>query len=123
AGQCLRDVGAALVLVAGVVVSFAVILAPAAPWWIIGYPPVLALLLASYGWLTRHHRPSYVCAGLIVLIWGAIAGWRLYALLRQLIVGLDQMVLSLAAFVLAVLISLGKSGHLRRWLAARGWVR
>jgi hypothetical protein len=122
AGHCLRDVGAALALIAGVVVTLAVTVAPAAPWWIIAYPPAVAGLLAAYGWLTRHHRPSYVCAGLIVLFWGATAGWRLYALLRQHIVGLDQMVLGLAAFVLAVLISLGKAGHLRRWLAARGWV-
>jgi hypothetical protein len=122
AGHCLRDIGAALALIAGVVVTFAVMLAPTAPWWIIAYPPAVAGLLAAYGWLTRHHRPSYVCAGLIVVFWGATAGWRLYALLRQLIVGLDQMVLGLAAFVLAVLISLGKSGHLRRRLAARGWV-
>jgi ABC-type dipeptide/oligopeptide/nickel transport system permease component len=95
---------------------------PDATWWLVAYPPVLAGLLAGYGLLTRNHRPSYVCAALIFIVWGTIAGWRLYALARQLVVGLDQIVLSAAAFVLAVLISLGKSGHLRRWLTASGWL-
>jgi hypothetical protein len=37
-------------------------------------------------------------------------------------VGLDQIVLSLAVFALAILVSLGKSGRLSRWLVERGWI-
>jgi hypothetical protein len=46
--------------------------------------------------------------------WLTAAGWRGYRALRQIIVGLDYLALSLTLFAVAVLISLGKAGVLWR---------
>jgi hypothetical protein len=79
------------------------------------YAPALAVVLAAYGLLLRH-RPSIVMAGLILAMWLATAGWQGYRYLRLVLVGLDYIALSLAAFVVAVLISLAKARLWPRWL-------
>jgi hypothetical protein len=120
AGQLLRAAGSVLVFLACIAVSLGGLTIAAAqlPWWVVFYPPVLAGLLAGYGGLLRC-RFAYVLAALAGAIWLATTGWRGYAALRQIVSGLDPMALGLAAFILAVLISLGKSGMLSRWR----WVR
>jgi hypothetical protein len=82
------------------------------------YPLLMALFLAGYGRLFR--QVLFIVAGLFILTgWFAVAGWRGYGWLRQLVGGLDQMLLSLALFAVAVLVSLTKSGALPRWFGAR----
>jgi hypothetical protein len=82
------------------------------------YTLVMAAFLAGYGWLLGH-RPSLVVAALALTCWAAALGYRGYASLRLRVSGLDYLALSLTLFALAVLVSLGKSGLLGRWLAAR----
>jgi hypothetical protein len=116
AGRALRAAGGALVLLACLAATFS-------PWeggevvppWAAGtYPLVLIAALAGYG-LALRHRLSLGLAGLALVGCLGEAAWRGYGLLRQVVSGLDQMVLGLALLVLAVLISLGKAGALSRW--------
>ena len=120
-GEWFRAAAASFVFLACLAVALGGVTMAGAqlPWWVVLYPPAMATLLAGYGWWLGH-RPSVLLAGLAVAIWTMTSGWRGYAALRQVVSGLDQMALSLAAFVVAVLISLGKSGSLARWLRARG---
>jgi hypothetical protein len=88
------------------------------PTWLIGvYPPAMAAVLAAYGYW-RLHPPTLAMAGLIFVCWSLLSGWQVYRVCRQLVAGLDYLVTSLLAFVLAILVSLGKAGLLNRWLAA-----
>lgn len=91
----------------------------AAPAWALtAYPIVMATLLMAYGWLLRH-PPSVAVACLIFICWLAAAGWQAYRLLRQIILGLDYIAGSMALFVVALVISLAKSGlYFRRLDAA-----
>jgi hypothetical protein len=125
AGRFLRAAGAGFAFLACLVVSLGGLTMPAwqMPSWMAVYPPVMAALLACYGWLLYHDRASYAFAGGIMAIWLVTAGWRSYLALRQLVTGLDPMVLSLAVFIVAILISLGKSVALMHWLVARGWIQ
>jgi hypothetical protein len=120
-GRSLRTAGAALVLLAGLAALFVRLDLPdgVAPWALVAYPLVLAALLAGYGVLLRH-RPSLGSAVTVLACWLAVAGWRGYSSLRQVVTGLDHIAGSLALFAVAVLISLGKSGLLGRWLARTG---
>jgi hypothetical protein len=124
AGWILRIAGAGFMLLACLVVSLGGLAIPLVqlPAWVLAYPLVMATLLAFYGWLLYHDRSSYAFAAGILALWLFTAGWRSYLMLRQLVAGLDPMALSLAVFGIAVLISLGKSGALMRWLVARGWL-
>ena len=89
------------------------------PMVLLVYPLVMAALLAGYGRLLGQ-RFSLVAAFVILTGWLGVAGWRGYSWLRQMVLGLDQLLLSLALFALAVLISLGKAGvRPRRLLAFR----
>ncbi len=119
-GQSLRTLAGFLVFLACLAVSARALAPVSLPVWWAAYPPLMALLLAGYGWLLGD-RPSCFFAALAAVSWVVVAGWRVYLGLRQLIAGLDAMALGLAAFALAVLISLGKSGSLLRWAVARGW--
>ncbi len=88
------------------------------PAWLLDlYAPVVAVLLLGHGWWRRHHL-ALIVAALIGISWSIATGWQGYRVLRQLIVGLDYLVLSLMVFVLAILVSLVKAGVLSRWLAA-----
>jgi hypothetical protein len=57
-------------------------------------------------------------AAALLVAWSAATGWQIYRHIRQLVVGLDYLVLSLCVFPLAIAISLGKAGILSRWLKA-----
>jgi hypothetical protein len=88
------------------------------PWAGAAYPLAMAAALVGYGLLLRH-RPSLTVAALVVVCWLTMAGWQGYRFLRQLVLGLDYIVVSLALFAVAVLISLGKAGLLNRWVTRR----
>ena len=120
-GRSLRTVGAALVLLACLAALAIRLDLPESvpPWPLVLYPLVLAALLAGYGALLRH-RPALGCAATALCCWLAVAGWRGYCSLRQIVTGLDHIAGSLVLFGVAVLISLGKSGVLGRWLARLG---
>ncbi len=86
--------------------------------WADAYPLLMGGLLLGYGWLLRHPASSAV-ACLILVGWLGAAGWQGYRLMRQFILGLDYIAGSLALFVLALVISLAKSGvFFRRFDAA-----
>ncbi len=82
------------------------------------YPLVMAALLAVYGRLLGQ-RSALVAAVFIVTGWLSVAGWHGYRWLRLSVLGLDHLLLSLALFAVAVLISLAKSSIRPRWLTAR----
>ncbi|SRR5579883_2659839 len=88
------------------------------PTMLLLYPLVMAMLLAVYGRLFGE-RSFVVAAGLILAGWLSLAGWRGYCWLRQRVLGLDHLLLSLVLFAVAVLVSLAKSRIRLRWLAAR----
>lgn len=82
------------------------------------YPILAAAIIAGYGMLMGN-RLYLISTALILTIWISIHGWRGYLTLRTLIAGLDQITLGLISFLLAALISLGKTGSLSRWIARR----
>ena len=116
--HALRLAGAGLALFICMMALFLPIKVPAElPAWVVrGYPLGMALLLAVYGMALRSF-PIPVLAALIFAGWVVASGWHVYSYCRQLIAGLDYIVLSLMLFVLAISISLGKSGILSRWIA------
>lgn len=118
--RLLRAAGAGLVLLACLAVIVVRLDAPSIlpRWEADAYPLILAALLAVYGVLLGH-RPSLGMATVVLSCWVAATGWRGYCFLRQLVSGLDYLAVSLAIFALAVLVSVGKSGLLARWAAAR----
>jgi hypothetical protein len=118
--RLLRGAGAALVLPACLVALLAPPVPPAGlpSWSGAAYTLVMAALLVGYGlWLG--HRLSLGVAALLLACWLAGAAWWAYRALRQVVAGLDYIMLSLALFALAVLVSLAKAGALRR-RASRG---
>ncbi len=121
-GRALRVGGGALVLLACLAATFGSFedAEGVAPWALIVYPLVLAAALAAYG-LVLGHRPSLSLSALALACWLGAVGWQGYAVLREVVTGLDHMVLGLVLLGLAVLVSLAKSGALSRWVAARGW--
>ena len=106
-GRLLRGVGAAMALLACLVVLTGRSGRPEAPpaWLIEAYPLAMATLLAGYGALLGH-RTSLAGAGLILASWLGVAGWRGYGSLRHHVAGLDYIALGLVLFALAVLASL-----------------
>jgi hypothetical protein len=80
------------------------------------YPVAMACMLAVYG-VWRWHVPSLVIAALIFTVWSLASGWQIYRACRQLIVGLDYLVLSLMVFLVAIAVSLAKAGLVTRWVA------
>lgn len=81
------------------------------------YPLLMTGVLAVYGYLFRLRIPV-VGAVLILAGWLGMAGWRGHGWLRQRVPGLDHLLLSLALFAVAVLVSLVKAGVRFRWSAA-----
>ena len=80
-------------------------------WATLLYPPTMAALIAGYG-LVLDHRASRVAAQLILAFWLVTAGWRGYLTLREVVLGLDYLALGMAAFALAVFVSVAKAGVL-----------
>jgi hypothetical protein len=122
-GRFLRIFGSALVLEACLAVLFGDIdpLRRLPAWLVSAYVPTMALLLVGYGWLLRY-RPAQGAGGVALGSWLSVVGWAAYRDLRDRVMGLDQIVLSLAVFAMAVLVSLAKSGRLSRWLTGHGWI-
>jgi hypothetical protein len=87
-------------------------------WMQEALPLIIAAVLIAYGLFLRNW-PVLTIACLMLGCWLITAGWQGYRVLRQLVVGLDFIVLSLAVFALALVISLGKSGILSKWLKWR----
>jgi len=87
----------------------------------VAYPLVLGILLAVYGQLLRHSY-SLVLATALLGYWVFNFGWTGYRAVRTRFQGIDQIVCGLGFFAVAVLVSLGKSGVLTRWIEAR-WGR
>jgi hypothetical protein len=119
--RSLRAVGTVfLLLAAAVALTGGLDLSPRVPpWAATAYPLVMAAVLAGYGLLWPGYRPARAFAAAVLGGWLAVGGVRSYAALRQVVAGLDYLVLSLGLFGVAVSISLGKSGALSAWLAAR----
>lgn len=90
--------------------------ASASPWMLTAYPLLMATLLAGYGIVLRFPF-AIVSAGIVFASWLIVFASQGYLALRQIVRGLDYLAWSLAVFVLAIAISLGKSGLLTRWLA------
>ncbi len=88
-------------------------------WAIVLYPPTMAALIAGYG-LVLGHRASWIAAWLILAVWLITGGWRGYLALRQLVLGLDYLALGMAAFALAVFVSVAKAGVLSGGATASG---
>lgn len=82
------------------------------------YPVAMAAILAGYG-LRLGHRPSVVVANLVLICWLGALLRKGYAMLRQVVTGLDYLAVSLTLFGVAFLISLGKAGLLPRWFHLR----
>lgn len=88
------------------------------PGWLLElYAPAMAGLLLGYG-VWRRQRFMLAVAVLIYALWALVTGWQIYRAVRQLIVGIDYLVLSALVFILAIVVSLTKAGVLSRWLAA-----
>lgn len=89
------------------------------------YPLCMGIILAVYGHLLRDSW-ILVMATIILGYWVFKFGWMFYRSIRGTIKGFDYLVAGLAFFVVAVLISLGKSGMLSRWIESRWlppWLR
>lgn len=89
-------------------------------WVVTAYPLGLGLGVLLYGWLTPH-RPSLAIGTIVLSMWWLKVGWVNYRWARSLIAGLDQILMSLAAFAVAVTVSLAKSGVLIAWLRRQWW--
>jgi hypothetical protein len=118
-GQVLQFVGPGLLLMICLEVIFLPSSLPGSlPKWVIEIHPVLmATLLGGHG-LWRWHWPTMAIAGVIFACWSLATGWQAYRAFRQFIVGFDYLALSLLVFALAIIVSLGKSRLLSRWIAA-----
>jgi hypothetical protein len=118
--RLLRALGAVVVLLACVAALTGRIDIPAdlPPWTGMAYPLALAGILLGYG-LVLHHRISIGVATVVLAAWLGSTGWLGYRVLREVVVGLDYLAVSLALFAVAVLASLGKAGLLSRWIMAR----
>lgn len=115
-GITIRRFGATLILVqslAGMLQgSFQQEVPAALP---IVYPLCLGILLALYGHLVRD--PWILAMAAIILgFWVFKFGWLLYRSIRGIIRGFDYLVAGLTFFAVAVVVSLGKSGILSRWM-------
>lgn len=114
--QFLQDLGAVLLLGAGVTAMIA------GPQWIGQPSPLLVSLYAGalvvvalgYGRLMRNRLYSGTAIG-IAGCWVVVNGQQVYYQLRERLVGLDQIALGLIFFVVAMGISLYKAGLLKRW--------
>ncbi len=82
------------------------------------YPLCMGILLAVYG---HFLRDSWVLAMATIVLgyWVFKFGWTLCRSLRDMIRGFDYLLSGLAFFMIAVLVSLGKSGMLSRWIESR----
>jgi len=106
----LRVLGTTAVLLACIIVLFAPLAPLGVPDWLsVVYPLIMAALLAAYGlWLGE----GFALGGAVVmlLLWLVSQSWVGYLMLRQIVRGLDYLVVSLLFLGIAVLVSLAKAG-------------
>jgi hypothetical protein len=114
-GRVLRSAGAAMALLASLVVlSGRFERTGAVPTWAMDvYPLAMAMAIAGYGFMLGH-RTSRTAAGLILAAWLVAVGCRGYGSLRRVVTGLDYIAIGLVSFSLAVLTSMAKGGALPR---------
>jgi hypothetical protein len=109
--KLLRAAGVAGVVAACLAVSFGAFDVP--PWLRWSYPPALAVALIAYGALVRQQF-AWLAAGVVAAVWLMTVVGQSYLALRQRVIGLDYLSVSLLFFALAVVVSLAKSGALPR---------
>lgn len=80
-------------------------------------PLAAALAIEAVVAVVRRDGWRLVLAGTAAAVWGGYLGWWGYRALREQVVGLDYLVAGLALLPVAVLVSLGKSGALARWIS------
>lgn len=116
----LERMGAAIILAAAAVslTCDLQVLGEVPPLWLTLYPAMLIPVAAVYGRLVRNWLYYGAAAG-AALCWLAVLSVQGYRLLRQAMAGADYILWGLASLVLAVLISLTKTGHARAWIAGR----
>jgi hypothetical protein len=119
-GRLLRNLGAALVVLAGLAAVIGPPRHPAGlpPEFVNAYPLLLAMVASLYATLSGYRlflRAACAC----LAAWMVGRAGEGYSAVRRIVVGLDEIALGLAFFVLATLISLGKAGLLAKWLAKR----
>jgi hypothetical protein len=116
-GKGLRIAAASLFAAAAVLATFGGFKAPpqVPSWAMATYPAGVAILLTGYGLLVRDKR-CFGPAAASGTGWLIGFAWRGFTALRQVVAGLNLIGLSLAFFVVALLISLAKAGALKRWL-------
>jgi hypothetical protein len=78
---------------------------------------ITAVMLQVWVALWRRSWWRRAVGAAVALAWAVPAGSQVYRALREEIVGLDYLVVGLLLLPVAVLISLGKSGVLSRWVA------
>ena len=91
-------------------------LGDAPPNWLVIYPAIVVLVLAAYGWLVRNWL-CFVSAAAAVACWLGIGSVQGYRQLRLAISGLDYILCGAISLVVAMFISLGKTGLLQRRLS------
>lgn len=112
-GRYLRGIGATMAVLGSLVV-IAGRFSPSATipaWGAAVYPLMLAVILAVYGYALKDRIPLGAVA-LILLSWLIGSGWRAYSALRQIVTGVDYIVIGMVLFLLAVLTSMAKGGVL-----------
>jgi hypothetical protein len=118
-----RLAGAIALLVLGLIAAFrpdmidSALPALLAPW----YPLGVASLLFGYGLVVRDRPYAALGAG-VVVAWAAASGIQVYAQMRRILTGLDQIAWGMLFFLVAIAISLSKAGLWPRavpprWLA------
>lgn len=117
--QFLRRAGAWLILAAGIA---SVLVDPHSlgnppPALLAAYPAMLAAVAVVYGYLVGPRRDYYLAAACTAAGWLGIAGWRAYQAWRGMLRGLDLIALGILSFLVAMAISLMKTGLPQRWLA------
>ncbi len=119
--RALQSVGAGLLL------AFSLLATSADPTFLEGLPdwlatayPLFALAGAVFYGYALGNRWHFASAAIILIAWTATTGVRGYSNVRQHLAGLNQIVIGIFFFVLAMLISLAKTGIVRlklaRWL-------
>ncbi len=114
-GRLLRTAGATMAFLGALIAMTGRIenVGGAPKWLIEVYPLVMALVIASYGFVLRH-RYSIISASLIVSCWLTAMTCRGYVSLRRAVLGLDYIAIGMVLLGLAVLTSMAKGGALRR---------
>jgi hypothetical protein len=119
AGRLIRNTSACGLFIAVLfdAAGFVPLATEAPEWASLSYPLLMASVLGSCGILLRH-RLSIVLGALAACCWLTSWASTSYSAARSLVAGMDHLALSMAVFILALLISLAKSGRLAPLIAA-----